>query len=324
MRMPQNLAFWPLAAACCLLFSNHAQAQLAFNPPNIDLGEVKAGQVFAQQVKVTNTGNEPIAVSELKSSCGCIQPVLEPSTLAPGASGTLKMQINTLASNPGPTTYGVRLRYQLHGQLREQLYVLVSNVVQEIVVTPAALTFIGERPRPQVLTIFDKRSTPIQLVGLETTSPFLAVEWVQPAQADPQPQYALYLTVRDGLPAGQHDWEIVVHTKDPAYPALRIPVKITKKTKARYVASPILVSLAPGVAPSRVVTIRDQQGEGVTIERFEASPGLTVAMTNQAVSSVTFNVSLDPAQKKETPFDGEVKAYLKGMAEPIKVLVNVD
>jgi hypothetical protein len=322
--MPRNLAFCLLFAGCCLLFANIAQAQLTFNPPNIDLGEVKAGQVFAHQVKVTNTGAEPITVSELKSSCGCIQPVLDPSTLAPGATGTLKMQINTLTSNPGPTTYGVRLRYQLRGQLREQLYVLVSNVVQEIVVTPAALTFIGERPRAQVLTILDKRSTPIQIIGMETTSPFLAVEWIQPPQTDPQAQYALQLTVREGLPAGQHDWEIVIHTKDPAYPALRIPIKIMKKAKARYVASPILVSLAPGVAPSRLVTIRDQQGEGVTIERFEASPGLTVAITNQAVSSVTLSVTLDPANKKESPFDGEVKAYVKGLAEPLKVLVNVD
>jgi hypothetical protein len=305
-------------------YINVAHAQLAFNPPNVDLGEVKAGQVFSQQVKVTNLGTEPITVSDLKSSCGCIQPVLEPTTLPPGASGTLKLQINTISSNPGPTTYGVHLRYQLNGQLRDQLFVLVSHVVQEIVVTPAALTFIGERPRPQVLTIFDKRSTPIQPVGLETTSPFLAVEWIQPPQADLQPQYALQLTVRDGLPAGQHDWEIVIHTKDPAYPALRIPIKITKKAKARYVASPILASLASGVAPSRLVTIRDQQGEGVTIERFEASPGLSVAITNQAVSSVTFSVSLDPAQKKETPFDGEVKAYIRGSDQPIKVLVNVD
>lgn len=305
-------------------YVNVAGAQLTFNPPSVDLGEVKAGQVFSQQAKVTNIGTEPITISDLKSSCGCIQPVLDPTTLPPGATGTLKMQINTISSNPGPTTYGVRLRYQLNGQLREQLYVLVSHVVQEIVVTPAAVTFIGERPRPQVLTIFDKRSTPIHPVGLETTSPFLAVEWIQPPQADPQPQYALQLTVRDGLPAGQHDWEIVIHTKDPAYPALRIPIKITKKAKARYIASPILASLAPGVAPSRLVTIRDQQGEAVTIERFEASPGLSVAITSQAVSSVTFNVSLDPVQKKETPFDGEVKAYIRGSAEPVKVLVNVD
>jgi len=152
----------------------------------------------------------------------------------------------------------------------------------------------------------------------------LAVAFLLIAAPKPRPLSSFDPQVKPILAQMTLDWEIVIHTKDPAYPALRIPIKITKKAKARFVASPILVSLAPGVAPSRLVTIRDQQGEGVTIERFEASPGLQVAITNQAVSSVTFNVSLDLAQKKETPFDGEIKAYVKGCAEPIKVLVNVD
>jgi hypothetical protein len=305
-----------------LIQPTKAHAQFVFDPPTIDLGEAKAGQTFNKEIKVTNPTGTAITVAEIKSSCGCIRPVLEPTTLAPGASGTLKLEINTLTSNPGPTTYGLRLRFQEHGQLKEQQYVLTAHVIQEIVVTPAQIMCFGERPRPQVITFLDKRGTTFQPVKLERTSPYLNIEWVRPPEGSPQPQYALQVSVRDDLPAGRHDHEIIVHTSDPIYPALRIPISIAKKVKARFVASPILISLAPSIAPSRQVTVRDQQGQGLTVERLEASPGLVVTMVSQATSSVTLNVALNP-QAKDVG-DGEVKVYVKGQQDPVKVLVNVE
>ena len=105
---------------------------------------------------------------------------------------------------------------------------------------------------------------------------------------------------------------------------LRVPITVIKKTRARYVAAPYLVTLAPSVASSRPVTIRDQHGIGVLIDRIEASPGLTVSVTSQAAASVGLLIALDKANQKETPYDAEVKVYLKDVAEPVKVLVNVE
>jgi len=299
-----------------------ARAQLVFDPPSIDLGEAKAGQVFAKQIKVTNPTGTPITVAEMKTSCGCVHPTLEPTTLAPGASGTLKLEINTLTSNPGPTTYGLRLRFQDQGQPHEQLYLLTAHVVQEIVVNPASITSFGEHPRPQTISLLDRRPTPFRPVKLERTSPFLDVEWVQPPQADPQPQYALKVSVRDDLPPGRHDQEIIVYTSDPTYPALRIPISIVKRSRARFVASPILIALSPSGMTSRPVTVRDQQGQGLVIERIETSSGLVATLVNQATSSAMLNVALDPKQKDIG--DGEVRVFIRGQTAPVKVLVNVE
>jgi hypothetical protein len=250
--------------------------------------------------------------------------VLEPSTLLPGASGVLKLDINTLASNPGPTTYGIKVRYPETNQLKEQQFIITGRVVQEIVVTPTAITSYGEKPRPQIITIFDKRRTPLRPVKLERTSPYLDIEWIQPAVAEPQPQYALQVSVRDELPPGRHDFEVIVHTSDPAYPVLRVPISVNKKAKARFVASPYLVILSPRISANKQVTIRDQHGQGVVIDRIEASPGLTVSVTNQAAASMTLLVALEKTQPKELPYDAEVKVYLKDLPEPVKILVNVE
>lgn len=313
-----------LAVGLLLTVQLCARAQLSFEPPMIDLGDVKAGQVFTHQVKVTNTSSSAITVHELKASCGCVRPVLEPMTLAAGGTGLLKLDINTLSSNPGPTTYGVKLRYPEANQLKEQQFIVTGRIIQEIVVTPTAITCYGEKPRPQLITILDRRATPLRPIKLERTSPYLNVEWVQPAVADPQPQYALQVSVRDDLPTGRHDHEVVIHTNDSTYPVLRVPITVVKKAKARFVASPYLVTLTPSVAASRPVTIRDQHGLGVLIDRIEASPGLTVTVTSQAAASVGLLVALDKTKLKETPSDAEVKVYLKDVPEPVKILVNVE
>lgn len=318
--------FTRLFLTACLLLSGNCSifGQFTFDPPLIDLGDVKAGQVFSHQIKVTNSSSSAITVQELKASCGCIRPVLEPTTLAPGATGLLKLDINTLSSNPGPTTYGVKLRYPEINQIKEQQFIITARVVQEIVVTPTAITSFGEKPRPQVITVLDKRTTPLRPVKLERTSPYLEVEWVQPTAAEPQPQYALKVTVREDLPTGRHDHEVIIHTNDSTYPVLRVPITVVKKAKARFVASPYLVTLSPNVSASRQVTIRDQHGLGVLIDRMEASPGLTVTMTNQAAASVGLLIALDKTQLKQTPYDAEVKVYLKDVPDPVKILVNVE
>ncbi|MFT3879309.1 MAG: DUF1573 domain-containing protein [Gemmatales bacterium] len=319
-----RLSKYVIVLGLLLTAEQGVQAQLSFDPPSIDLGDVKAGQIFSKQIKVTNTSSTPITVQEVKASCGCVRPVLEPSTLTPGATGILKLEINTLSSNAGPSTYGIKLRYPESNQLKEQQFIITGRVIQEIIVTPTSITSYGEKPRPQIITIHDKRSTPLRPVQLERTSPYLDVEWITPPVSDPQTQYALQVSVREDLPTGRHDHEVVIHTNDPAYPVLRVPISVVKKTKARFVVSPYLVALSPAVCPNRQITIRDQHGLGATVDRVEASPGLTVSVTNQAAASVTMLVALDKTSPKAAPFDAEVKVYLKDVAEPVKVLVNVE
>src|SRR5262245_49621923 len=89
-----------------------ARAELRFDPPQLDLGTVKSGQVFLHKVKVVNAGARPVTVNEIKGSCGCLRLALEPATLTPGQEGLLSLTVNTLSSNPGPQVWRVTLRGQ--------------------------------------------------------------------------------------------------------------------------------------------------------------------------------------------------------------------
>ena len=88
--------------------------------------------------------------------------------------------------------------------------------------------------------------------------------------------------------------------------------------------SPYLVIMAKSIAPTKTVTLRDQHGQGVPVERVEASPGIVVTVTNQAAASITYQVSLEPNLTRDTPFEAEVKVYLQGQKDPVKLLINVE
>ncbi|HMP18269.1 MAG TPA: hypothetical protein PKD72_14690 [Gemmatales bacterium] len=189
--------------------------------------------------------------------------------------------------------------------------------------TPAAITCYGEKPRPQTITILDKRPVPIQPIRLERTSPYLELEWVKPEPGTPA-QYAIKLNVREDLPPGRHDHEVLVYTSDATYPVLRIPISVVKKQKARYVISPMLVSMSPSLVPQKTVTLRDQHGQNVQVERIEASRGIRVTTVNQAAVSVTLQINLEPGLEQNPPLDADVKIYVRGQKEPVKLLINIE
>ena len=58
-------------------------------------GEVKEGEMVEHVFKFTNTGTEPLAILDVKTSCGCTVPEYSKTPIAPGAEGELKVRFNT-------------------------------------------------------------------------------------------------------------------------------------------------------------------------------------------------------------------------------------
>ena len=66
----------------------------------LQLGEVVNGVVVERQVAVSNSGDAPLIVSEVLTTCGCTTATLEPMTLAPGESGVLRIAFDSGAHGP--------------------------------------------------------------------------------------------------------------------------------------------------------------------------------------------------------------------------------
>jgi len=68
---------------------------LSVENPIYDFGNVVEGNVVTHPFVLTNTGDQPITVSQVVTSCGCTTTTLTNKTLAPGASVSMDVALDT-------------------------------------------------------------------------------------------------------------------------------------------------------------------------------------------------------------------------------------
>lgn len=87
------------------LVSNSNTAQTKSNPKNgpqfsfeselHDFGQLVDGEKVSYSFKFTNSGDEPLIISNAKGSCGCTVPNWPKDPIQPGESGTIDVTFNS-------------------------------------------------------------------------------------------------------------------------------------------------------------------------------------------------------------------------------------
>ncbi len=78
-----------------------ASAQtITFDKTTFDYGMIKPSSDGTRFFTVTNTGDKPLIISNVKASCGCTTPEFSQDPIAPGKSAKIKVGYAT--ANPGP------------------------------------------------------------------------------------------------------------------------------------------------------------------------------------------------------------------------------
>ena len=86
------------AVLLALAVSGAARADLRFADPVVSAGEVRTGAALSHRFTFVNRGAAPATIAEVRSSCGCMKPRLEPDgtdlphTCQPGDEGSLLLQ----------------------------------------------------------------------------------------------------------------------------------------------------------------------------------------------------------------------------------------
>ena len=84
-----------VAAIALISFATNAQAKIQFKADTIDYGQIEKGSDGLRIFEFTNTGNEPLIISDVKSSCGCTVPEKPKGPIAAGASSVIKVKYDT-------------------------------------------------------------------------------------------------------------------------------------------------------------------------------------------------------------------------------------
>ena len=81
-------------------FSVNAQAKIKFKSETIDYGTIAKGANGVRVFEFTNTGNEPLVISKVASSCGCTIPKKPKAPILPGKTGKIEVKYDTNRVNP--------------------------------------------------------------------------------------------------------------------------------------------------------------------------------------------------------------------------------
>jgi hypothetical protein len=60
-----------------------------------DFGTITQGDVVEKIFKFKNTGNQPLIITNIQTSCGCTTPVWPRDPIPPGGSGEIKVGFNS-------------------------------------------------------------------------------------------------------------------------------------------------------------------------------------------------------------------------------------
>lgn len=76
------------------------QAKITFKNDTVDYGTIDKGSDGVRVFEFTNTGDAPLIITNVKSSCGCTIPKKPEGPIAPGESSSIEVKYDT--SRVGP------------------------------------------------------------------------------------------------------------------------------------------------------------------------------------------------------------------------------
>ena len=75
-------------------------AKIEFKTETVDYGEIAKGSDGVRIFEFTNTGNAPLVISDVKSSCGCTIPKKPDAPILPGDTGEIQVKYDTKRVGP--------------------------------------------------------------------------------------------------------------------------------------------------------------------------------------------------------------------------------
>jgi hypothetical protein len=306
---------------------------LQVREPTINAGEARIGPMLVRRFAFVNTGREPLTITELTASCGCLSPALPQRTYRPGERGELALEVNTLSQPAGPNRWTVRVGYRCGEQAGAATLELTAKLVKEINITPASLVFHGSDPPSNVIQILashrESEPPPRRLIirDLRTSSPRLTASCdLNESESHGPPGESviiwssnIFVRVSEQCPAGEFAETVTIVTDDPDYREIRVPVTIRKTAKRRVTALPPRATLVAG--GSAVVQLRDADGKPVQVEAIDSGlPALTTRWAVGPGNVTTVRVGLDRSKWRGEALAGELRVRLR---EPVGEVVVI-
>lgn len=82
-------------AAIAPVKSNQPSTSIALSESGFDFGKIKKGDKVQHVYEITNTGSNPLVISEVKPGCGCTVPDFTKEPILPGKKGKITLHFDS-------------------------------------------------------------------------------------------------------------------------------------------------------------------------------------------------------------------------------------
>jgi hypothetical protein len=317
----------PLPVLLVLILATAVRAGVECAEPMFQAGTVRSGTPLTHTFRLVNRGPHAVEITQVRPSCGCLAPRLEPRRLEAGGEAELAVAVNTLTQAAGAHTWQVRIQYQEDGRPGELTVVLGAHVVSEIVAEPPALTLTTGGALSYNVLLIDRRPHPLTVTAAQLTSARLraAVGEMSVDNAGRR-VCAIRVEVPADCPEGRCEDVLRILTDDPTYPELDVPVTVVKRAPRSVHALPEAVELSAPVGqplPSRIVLLSSADGQAVVVERVEADdPAVECRWAAGPGPRVTLRIRADRARLAGDSLHSAVRIHL-GSPTPQTLVVPV-
>jgi|TARA_B100000700_G_scaffold99560_1_gene112048 hypothetical protein len=270
-----------------------------------DFGTVAKDSKQEFRFEFTNLYKEDLHISGVRASCGCTIPTAEQDLVKTFQKGTILATYNTkaFAGARGATVtvtfdkpYFAEVQLQVNGYIRTDL-----------AFSPSSLDFgefsISDQPKLQ-FDVTHAGASDWQITDVRSKNAYYEVEILERTQLANQVGYKLAVQLKDNLPVGYLQDNLIIVTNDIQNQEVKLPV--TGKVSAPVTLSPsslLLGIMSPDAEITKRLILRAD--EPFTIESLTCDhPGVSFKPSAEAkkihIVPVTFHSGLSPQKVQAT------------------------
>ncbi|MCF6284646.1 MAG: DUF1573 domain-containing protein [Candidatus Hydrogenedentes bacterium] len=192
--------------------------------PVFDFGEMDNSQKVLHDFVLKNVGDEPLEISNVKTSCGCTVAKLENKTLEPGEETKISATLNLKGKQGNQSK---KITVFSNDPEAPSFYLEFKGVAMATIMLEPKLLNMGRimdnEAHTQTVTVKSMKeghSFKIEKVMVPDTAPFTtSMEEVVPGK-----EYRITATTKPNLAAGTLNGRITIMTDDPGRRALNVSV----------------------------------------------------------------------------------------------------
>jgi len=215
-----------LCIACLFLVfatTSLAAPKVAAPEKDFSFGELYQGDKVTHVFTFSNTGDAPLVIEKVRSSCGCTAAIVSKKTLQPGETGEIKATFDSHRFR-GPISKKVYL-YSNDPQQKTFEFGLTATVKELLVSTPHRISAgpipVGE-PHSTTLELTNQGDTPLTFTEVKAQNELMKVE-LDRNTLPPGGKAQLTVSITPDNARRKISSYVILSTDSPRLPELRIP-----------------------------------------------------------------------------------------------------